>query len=86
MAQMLAMVCNGHHNDWVMLITTPTAQPRALPLMKLILDVYRAFPSPFVISHTVVLIRALTATSPPTVTSPASGNNERINLCVNNTL
>ena len=90
MAQMLAMVCNEHQNDWDILfptsntpITTPLALPRALPPMKSTLDAYRASLSPSLIDRTLVPIRTSTATNSPIATSLASVNNTPTNLCEN---
>ena len=93
MAQMLAIVCNEHQNDWdahtSLTLSTPTitlSTPRQASLpMKYISDAYRAFPSPSSTAPTAKPTRALTATLSPIATSPVNGNNEPTSSFTNST-
>ena len=90
MAQMLAMVCNEHQNDWDVHLphveyVYNNSVSAALPPMKSTSDASHASPSPSLIDRTVMPIRTSTATNSPIATSPASVNNAPTNLCENRT-
>ena len=93
MAQMLAMVCNEHQNDWDGHLPTSNtltiiqlARSQASPRTKCISDASRASPSPSSTAPTAEATKALTGTISPIATSPVKDNNTLTSLCVNSTL
>ena len=85
MAQLLAMVCNEHQNDWdVHLLHVEYAYNNSVSAATGLAP-NEVHLERLPIAYTVVLMRALTATSSPTPTSPASCNKELMNSCANNT-
>ena len=92
MAQMLAMVCNEHQNDWnVHLLhveytyNNSVSSATGFAPMKFTSDVSRAFPSPSSNDRTIVAIRASIAINSPSATSLATDNDALMKSCANST-
>ena len=93
MAQMLAMICNEHQNDWDVHLphveyaynNSVSAATGLAPNEVHMERLPRASLSPSSTDRMAVCTRTLTATNSPIATLPASVKNEHTNLCENST-
>ena len=92
MAQMLAMVCNEHQNDWDYHLphveyayNNSVSAATGLAPNEVHIGRLPRLPSPSLIDRTVAPIRTSTAANSPIATSLASVNNAPTNLCKNST-